>query len=39
MEAERLTSKIVTPAFASLGEADLDEFAELIETTRHAIDM
>ncbi len=39
MEAERLTSKIVTPAFASLGDADLDEFAELIETTRHAIDM
>lgn len=39
MDAERLTSRIVGPAFASLGDADLDEFAELIETTRHAIDM
>jgi hypothetical protein len=38
-DAERLTSKIVAPAYASIGDAALDEFAELIETTRNAIDM
>jgi hypothetical protein len=38
-EAERLTSKILEPIYGSLGDAALDEFAELIETTRNAIDM
>jgi hypothetical protein len=38
-EAERLTSKIVAPIYASIGESALDEFAELVETTRNAIDM
>jgi hypothetical protein len=38
-EAERMTSQIVLPFYASLGAAELDEFAELIETTRNAIDM
>lgn len=38
-EAERLTSKIVSRYFATLGDADLDEFAELVETTRNSIDM
>ena len=39
LEAERLTSKILVPIYGSLGDADLDEFAQLIETTRNAIDM
>lgn len=39
MDAERLTSKMLEPVYGSLGDADLDEFAELIETTRNAIDM
>jgi hypothetical protein len=39
LDAERLTSKIVAPAYASIGAAALDEFAELVETTRNAIDM
>ena len=39
MEAERLTSKILLPTFGSLGADDLEEFAELIESTRNAIDM
>ncbi len=39
LEAERLTSTIIAPAYASIGAAELDEFAELIETTRNAIDM
>jgi hypothetical protein len=39
LDAERLTSKIVEPAYASIGAPALDEFAELVETTRNAIDM
>jgi hypothetical protein len=39
MEAERLTSKILVPIYASIGDEALDEFAELVETTRNAIDM
>jgi hypothetical protein len=39
LEAERLTSRILTPIYGSIGDAALDEFAELIETTRNAIDM
>jgi hypothetical protein len=38
-EAERLTSKIIAPIYASIGESSLDEFAELVESTRNAIDM
>jgi hypothetical protein len=38
-EAERLTSKLLLPIYASLGAAELEEFAELAETTRNAIDM
>ena len=38
-EAERLTSTILLPIYGSIGGAELDEFAELIETTRNAIDM
>jgi hypothetical protein len=39
MESERLTSKMLVPIYASIGDAALDEFAELVETTRNAIDM
>jgi len=39
LEAERLTSKMLTPIYGSIGEVALDEFAELVETTRNAIDM
>jgi hypothetical protein len=39
MEAERLTSKMLVPIYGSLGDADLEEFASLIEATRNAIDM
>jgi hypothetical protein len=39
MQAERLTSRILLPIYGSLGDAALDEFAELVETTRNAIDM
>jgi hypothetical protein len=39
MEAERLTSRILTPIYGSIGDAALAEFAELVETTRNAIDM
>jgi len=39
LEAERLTSRIITPAYSSIGEQALDEFAELVETTRNAIEM
>jgi len=39
LEAERLTSRILQPIYGSIGEKALDEFAELIETTRNAIDM
>lgn len=38
-EAERLTSRILLPIYGSIGDAALDEFAELVETTRNAIDM
>jgi hypothetical protein len=38
-EAERLTSTIVAPSYGSIGEPALDEFAELVESTRNAIDM
>ncbi|MEO7370382.1 MAG: hypothetical protein ABI949_14560 [Ilumatobacteraceae bacterium] len=38
-EAERLTSRIVEPSFGSIGDDDLAEFAELVETTRNAIEM
>jgi hypothetical protein len=37
--AERLTSEILHPIYGSLGPDRLDEFSELIETTRNAIDM
>jgi hypothetical protein len=39
LEAEQLTSRILTPIYGSIGDAALDEFAELVETTRNAIDM
>jgi helix-turn-helix protein len=39
VEAERLTSRILAPIYGSIGDAALDEFAELVETTRNAIDM
>lgn len=39
IEAERLTSKILEPIFGSIGDTALAEFAELVETTRNAIDM
>ena len=39
MEAERLTSRILEPIYGSIGDAALAEFAELVETTRNAIDM
>src|SRR5258706_40113 len=39
LEAERLTSRILMPIYGSIGDSDLDEFAELVETTRNAIDM
>jgi hypothetical protein len=39
LEAERLTSRILAPAYAAIGDAALEEFAELTETTRNAIDM
>jgi hypothetical protein len=38
-EAERLTSRILAPIYGSIGDVALDEFAELVETTRNAIDM
>jgi hypothetical protein len=38
-EAERLTSKLLVPIYGSIGDAALEEFAELVETTRNAIDM
>lgn len=37
--AEQLTSRILGPIYASIGSSELDEFAELIESTRNAIDM
>ena len=39
LAAERLTSRILVPIYSSVGDTDLDEFAELIETTRNAIEM
>ena len=39
MEAERLTSRMLIPIYGSIGDAALVEFAELVETTRNAIDM
>ena len=38
-EAERVTSRIVEPIYGSIGDSALDEFAELVETTRNAIEM
>jgi len=38
-DAERLTSRIITPAYAAIGDAALEEFSELVESTRNAIDM
>ena len=38
-EAERLTSRILVPIYGSIGATALAEFAELIETTRNALDM
>jgi len=39
LEAERLTSRIVAPAYASIGRDALEEFADLVESTRKSIDM
>ena len=39
LEAERLTSRILIPIYASIGDDSLAEFAELVESTRNAIDM
>jgi hypothetical protein len=38
-EAERVTSRIMVPIYSSIGDSALDEFAELVETTRNSIDM
>ena len=38
-EAERVTTRIVAPIYGSIGDSALDEFAELVETTRNSIDM
>ncbi len=37
--AEALTSRMLIPAFSCLSAEELEEFGELAETTRHAIDM
>ena len=39
LEAERLTSRILEPTFAALDGEELADFAELVTTTRDAIDM
>jgi hypothetical protein len=39
MSAEALTSRMLIPAFSVLSPAELEEFGELCETTRNAIDM
>jgi len=39
LEAEVLTGRILEPFFATFDDAELDEFAELVVTTRAAIDM
>lgn len=38
-DAERLTSRLLEPAYGTLSSDELDEFAELVDTTRNAIDM
>jgi hypothetical protein len=38
-EAERLTSRMLVPVYSSIGDDDLEEFSELVEITRNAIDM
>jgi hypothetical protein len=39
MAAEALTSRMLIPAFSTLSQAELEEFGELAETTRNAIEM
>jgi hypothetical protein len=39
VEAERLTSRLLEPSFAALDGEELADFAELVTTTREAIDM
>jgi hypothetical protein len=39
LEAERLTSRVLEPSFAALDGDELADFAELVTTTRDAIDM
>jgi hypothetical protein len=39
LEAERLTSEILVPIYATLSSNELADFAEIVETTRNAIDM
>jgi hypothetical protein len=39
LEAERLTSEILVPIYSTLTSDELEEFAELAETTRNALDM
>ncbi|HZX55878.1 MAG TPA: hypothetical protein VFE86_14425 [Ilumatobacteraceae bacterium] len=39
LEAERLTSRIIAPAYAAIGDTALEEFANLVENIRNAIDM
>jgi hypothetical protein len=39
LEAERLTSRVLEPFFATLADEELADFAELVTTTRDAIDM
>jgi hypothetical protein len=39
LRAEQLTSEILHPIYGSLGPDRMDEFADLIESTRNAIDM
>lgn len=38
-DSERLTSRMLVPIYCSIGDVALDEFAELVESTRNAIDM
>lgn len=39
LEAEELTARALDPYFAVLSAEELDDFGELVETTRNAIDM
>lgn len=39
LEAERMTSRLLCPIYASVGDDDLEVFAELIEATRNSIEM